>query len=143
MGLNNLEDCIKNGLIKRMAPSDQRSILRARMWLLQAKVAKSAEIYDSCLLAAYETMFHAARALLIKDGYRERSHYCIARYVYEMYVKKGLLGEKIIEMIDHYRELRHDAAYEIEFEAGDTDAENAIKDAAAVLNAIEKLFTKN
>jgi uncharacterized protein (UPF0332 family) len=46
-------------------------------------------------------------------------------------------------MIDHYRELRHDAAYEIEFEAGDTDAENAIKDAAAVLNAIEKLFTKN
>ena len=145
MILNQLDECIKKGLIKKMTKSREnaeRSISRSKIWLLQAQAAKSVKIYDSCILASYESIFHSARALLIKDGYRERSHYCMARYVDGMYVKKKLLDARIIDIIDNYRELRHNAAYNIEFEAGEMDAENAIRDAKIVLNAIQKLFNK-
>lgn len=141
--LSELDDCIKKGLIRKMPASKdsaQKSISKAKMWLQDAEGALHAEIYDLCLLAAYESMFHAARALLIKDGYRERSHYCVARYVDEIYVKKKLLGHGIINTIDNYRELRHDAAYSLEFEFYEDDAVSAIRDAKTVLKAIEKLI---
>ncbi len=143
MVLSKLDECMEKGQIKKVSESREdaeKSLLRARRWLVSAEVTISAEVYDSCLLAAYESMFHAARAILIKDGYRERSHYCIARYLDERYAKKGLLDGKIIDMIDNYRELRHEAAYSTEFESDERDAKNMIRDAKIVLNAVSKLI---
>lgn len=141
--LNELDNCVKKGLLKKMPRSIQdaeRSILRAKSWLGEAESAFKAKIYGTCLLAAYESIFHAARAILLKDGYRERSHYCIARYINEIYVKKGLLDISIINKIDNYRELRHNTAYGLESIVAETDASVAIKDANVVINAIEKLL---
>ncbi len=143
MELSELEDCIKKGLLRKMPGSKQnadRSISKARLWLLEANTASNAGIYSTCLLAAYEAIFHAARAILLKDGYRERSHYCIARYIDETYVKKGFLNVDIINTIDSYRELRHNTAYGLEFFASESDAKRAIKDAKKIVDAIEKMF---
>jgi len=140
--LSKLDECVKKGLIRKMPASKEaadKSILRAKSWLSDAELSLNAEIYDTCLLAAYEAMFHAARALLIKDGYRERSHYCIARYIEETYVEKKQLDSDIISIIDSYRELRHDAAYSLEFEFYESDAKEVIKDAKTVIKAMEKL----
>ncbi|MCL4380682.1 HEPN domain-containing protein [Candidatus Marsarchaeota archaeon] len=140
--MSELGECIEKGLLKKMPESRQaaeRSIVKARAWLIEANGALKAGIYSTCLLAAYEAMFHAARAILIKDGYRERSHYCIARYIDEIYVKKGLLKASIIHIIDSYRELRHDTAYGIENIAEKVDAAEAIVNAGIVIEAIEKL----
>jgi uncharacterized protein (UPF0332 family) len=145
MALNELQDCIKKGLILRIAPSREaaeKSIARSETWLIEAKGVLDAGRYDSCILAAYAAMFHAIRALLIRDGYRERSHYCTARYVEEKYVRKGLLPKEVVALIDDYRELRHDAAYSLEFEAGEKDARDAVRDAKRIIDSIKKVFDK-
>ncbi len=142
MELSELENCIKRGLIRKVPPSKSeadKSVIRAGNWLREAGAALKAGIYDTCILASYEAMFHAARSLLIRDGFRERSHYCVARYVENKYVGAGLLDIKIIDILDNYRELRHDIAYRLEFDAGEGDASKAVKNASKVVNSIRKI----
>lgn len=142
MELTELEDCIKRGLISRVPPSEEgseKSMARAKTWLVEARAALESGIYDSCILIAYESMFHAARAILIRDGYRERSHYCVVRYLNESYAKKGLLSVRTVTMIDNYRELRHNAAYSLEFKAKERDAKDAVNDAELIINEIKAL----
>jgi uncharacterized protein (UPF0332 family) len=110
------------------------------VWLHQAKEALKAEIYDVCILASYEAMLHSARALLIKDGFREKSHYCVVKYLAKAYGGRGKLSIKIIDTIDIYIEMRHNTAYGLEFEANRSDAQNAVNDAQTVLEAIKKLL---
>lgn len=55
----------------------------------------------------------SARAILFFDGYREKSHACIARYLEEKYTKNKLLENRWIELLDHYRELRHGDQYDL------------------------------
>lgn len=142
MILSKLDDCIKRDLIRKMPPSGKeadKSVLRAENWLQEAKAALKAGIYDSCILISYEAMFHAIRSLLIRDGFRERSHYCIARYVEEKYVNAGSLDRKVVNLIDEYRDLRHNIAYGLEFEVGAGDAIKAIKSASLVIDNIKRI----
>ena len=48
--------------------------------------------FSSSILASYMVMFHAARTILFFDGFREKSHACVARYLEEKYVKTGKLA---------------------------------------------------
>jgi uncharacterized protein (UPF0332 family) len=141
MTLSEFEDCIKKGLLRKVAPSKDnaaKSIERAKMWLSQAKEAFDAEIYDASILASYEAMFHAARSLLIKDGYREKSHYCISRYLEQVYSEKGLFDKNWVIILDSYREMRHRVAYNTEFEATDSEAKEAIKDSEMFIEEMAK-----
>ena len=61
----------------------------ADRWLEEADISLRNGAFNASVLSAYLAMFHSARAVLILEGYRERSHYCIARYLEEKYVKKG------------------------------------------------------
>lgn len=145
MGLSDLEDCIKRGLLRKMPGSktaSDRSLRRAGSWLLQAEGAFKSGLYDSCILAAYETMFHAARAVLLRDGYRERSHYCVTKYIEEAYAMRGMLDLGVARLLNNYRELRHDTAYGLEVGAEEQDARNAVKDAKVVLDALERLLSR-
>ncbi len=49
-------------------------------------------------------MFHTVRAILIRDRFGEKSHYCVARYLEEKYVKTRKLKRKWIDLLDHYRD---------------------------------------
>ena len=140
--LSELDDCFKKGLLRKIPPSKEgalKSMERARSWLKQARLVLQTKSFDSCLLVAYEAMFHSARALLIKDGVREKSHYCVIRYVHETYVKSGKLDEKMTELLDRYRELRHDAAYDVNFNATMDEATDAIEKADQIISIVEKL----
>jgi uncharacterized protein (UPF0332 family) len=44
-------------------------------------------------MAAYMGYFHAARAILFRDGVREKSHYCIGVYL-EYYCEKKMLEDE-------------------------------------------------
>ena len=87
-------------------------------------------------------MFHSARAILFFDGFREKSHYCIARYLEEKYVKKNLLENKWVELLDHYRELRHDSQYDISFFTSKNEAESALKTAKEFVERMTILLKK-
>jgi len=52
-------------------------------------------------------MFHAARAILFRDGVKERSHECIPIYLNERYPEL----ERIANTLDSHRRFRHNAIY--------------------------------
>jgi len=85
-------------------------------------------------------MFHATRSLLFKDGYREKSHYCMARYLEEKYVDTGKMERIIIDLLDRFRELRHEELYELDFCVTEEDADEAVQNAEKVLTTVEKLI---
>jgi len=140
--LSELDKCFKKGLIRKTLPSREKalkSISKAKKWLEEAKKNLEFSLIDSCLVSSYSAMFHAARALLIKDGFREKSHYCLARYVEEKYVNANTLSGSIVALLDRFRELRHEDLYELDFLATSEDAKEAIKNAEIVIREIEKL----
>ena len=88
---------------------------------------------------AYLAVFNAARSILIKDGYRERSHTCVSKYIEKHYVPQKL-ERKHIMLLDRYRNLRHADQYDVTFYAGKEDAENMIGFAEKFLNAIKRII---
>jgi len=98
------------------------------------------EAFNSSVLSSYLAMFHSARALLFFDGFREKSQYCIARYLEEKYVNKNLLESKWVELLDHYRELRKEDQYSTSFFAIKDEAESALKTAREFVERMRKLL---
>jgi len=91
-------------------------------------------------MASYLALFHSARAILFYDGFREKSHFCVARYLEEKYVKKGLLEIVWVELLDHYRELRHDDQYSTSFFATEEESKKALEKAKEFIERMEKLL---
>lgn len=138
------DSCVKQGLLRPIPPSKEKaksSIRAALKWLEEAEKNLKGKAFNSSVLSSYLAMFHSARALLFFDGFREKSHYCIARYLEERYVKKKLLENKWVELLDHYRELRHDDQYSISFFATKEEAESALKTAKEFFGRMRKLLS--
>lgn len=123
---------MRAGLLRDIPPSKDKaegSMRAALRWLGEAEKDLRGEAFNSAVLSSYLGMFHSARSLLFLDGYREKSHYCIARYLDEKYVRSGMLESKWVELLDHYRDLRHDDQYSTTFFATIDEAESALKTA--------------
>ncbi len=103
----NFEECVRKGLLRRITPSEEKamqSMKRAEKWLNDAEKSLEHGLYDNCLISSYLAMFHAARAVLFRDGWREKSHFCIARYQEEKYARAGKLERVWIDVLDRLRE---------------------------------------
>jgi len=136
------EDCIKKGLLRKIPPSKNnamRSLRKAEKWLEEAMKTFKSGVFNSSVLASYMAMFHAARAILFLDGFREKSHACVARYLEEKYVKTGKLEMNWIELLDHYREIRHDDQYSLNFFSTKEEAGKSFESASHFLARIKVL----
>lgn len=135
------EECLRQGLLRRMPPSRDKasqSIQKAQRWLAEARQTLTSGASGAAVLAAYLAMFHAARALLFRDGFREKSHACVARYL-DRYVKQGLLEQQWVDLLDHSRETRHDDQYDLSFISSAEDAHQAVQSAGAFLKRLQEL----
>jgi len=95
--LFDFNECMKKGLIRKTIPSRgkaSKSLEASLKWLDESEKNLQSNALRSSLLSAYLAVFHAARSILFFDGYREKSHACIARYLEEKYVRSGLLESK-------------------------------------------------
>ena len=139
----NFEDCLREGLLRRVPPSRDKaegSIRAADRWLEEAEKGLESGALNSSVLSSYLAMFHSARAILFSDGYREKSHYCIARYLEEKYVKNKLLETKWVELYDHHRELRHESQYNVTFITSRTEAEKTLKTSKEFVKRMKTLL---
>jgi len=137
------KDCIEKGLLKKLPASKDnaiRSINKAESWLKEAEKSLQGEAYDSSVLSSYLAMFHSARAILFLDGYREKSHACVARYLEEQYVNKKKLEKKWVELLDHHREIRHNDQYDLSFYSSDEEAKEALESAGEFLQRMKHLL---
>ena len=137
---------MRKRLLRRVTPSADKaklSMKRAESWLEEAEKSLNNELYDSCLISSYLAMFHSARAVLFRDGWREKSHFCIARYLEEMYVKKGKLEREWIDLFDRLRETRHADQYDVSYFATKEEAESALNIAFEFVERMEKLLDES
>ena len=144
--LNNYSysDCIKEGKLRKIPASKGKadeSIKAAERWLDEAEKNHNNKAFNSSVMSSYLAMFHSSRSILYFDGYREKSHYCVARYLEENYAKKGLLENRWIEIMDYARDLRHDDQYSTSFFATKEESENALKTAKSFLERMKKLLS--
>jgi uncharacterized protein (UPF0332 family) len=68
-------------------------LAQALEWVNEAGYDCDAGSLRSAMMAAYMGYFHAARAVLFRDGVREKSHYCIGVYL-ESYRERGMLEDE-------------------------------------------------
>jgi uncharacterized protein (UPF0332 family) len=84
-------------------------------------------------------MFHSARALLFRDGLREKNHFCVARYL-GRYVEDGSLEPIWVSLLDRVRELRHPDQYNLSFATSQGDAREILDVAGRFLTRMEGLL---
>ncbi|MDD5163148.1 MAG: HEPN domain-containing protein [Candidatus ainarchaeum sp.] len=138
----NIEDCLNEGLLAKAKPDLQKakaSIEMAEHKLELAEKEFEHGIFENAITSAYASMFHSARALLFKDGYKERSHFAVYVYLNEKYASK--IERKFLSELNSLRLQRHDLMYGIEksAEIQEVDAESAIQMARGFLEAIRKI----
>ena len=131
------DECIEKRLLMKTAPAKSqaaKSMLKAREFLDGAENALGAGNYDLCVLGAYAAAFSAALALLVRDGYREKSHACVPRYLERAYPSLDAAG------LDSYREMRHADHYRPDYMATKGDAEGIVKFAKKFIKGVKKLL---
>ena len=134
-----LNECYKEGLLRKTKPSKQYAIKSLDTSLNYIQNAKdNFEMKNSNLVifCSYTSMFHSARALLFKDGIKERSHLCIVSYMRETYPKLRSLSNQL----DAYRRNRHNTLYALDFLVSDYEAQQAIGDAERFYQQIKTII---
>ena len=115
-----------------------QSLAQAREWVTEAGYDCDAGSNRSALMAAYRGYFHAARAVLYRDGVREKSHYCIGVYL-ESYREKRLLEDEWVLQFDHMRGLRQNDQYGLDARPTVQEVRQAVADAGNFIERMERL----
>ena len=137
----NVDECFERRLLRKIEPDIEkakRSIEVANEKLRKAKEAFDKDFLDACLIYAYTSMFHSARALLYRDGVQEKSHVCIIEYLKERYLDN--IPYYLIQSLDSFRRERHEALYGLDFETSQKDASLAIQDAEDFIEIVKKML---
>ncbi len=124
-----LHEMIEKGMLRRIPSSSEKaieSIRTSEQWLKESEQTFKAKSFRSSLLTSYLALFHVSRAVLFADGFREKSHVAVVRYLEEVYASKGKLELKWIETLDYYRELRHSDQYSTAFIISEKEAKDAL-----------------
>jgi len=88
--MNDFERCIKERRLTKIKPSNemiQKEVESAEYDLERARNSLSEDDFKWVAVQSYYSMFHAAKALVLKRGYREKSHFCLVIALKELYVK--------------------------------------------------------
>jgi uncharacterized protein (UPF0332 family) len=137
-----LDECFRRGLLKRIHPDHENAV--RSLDLSTANLEDAAENlrihrYRVVIVSSYTAMFHAARAILFRDGVKERSHECIPLYLKGNYPEL----ETIANALDAYRRFRHAAVYGLDMDMDEDEAEAALEAARELLTEVKKITAEN
>lgn len=96
--------------------------------------------YKWSSVQAYYSMFHSAKALILKQGYREKSHYCLLVALRELLVNRDLISKDIVDNYELCMDIRHEADYGHIY--SDESAELAVDAAKKMLKAAQQIIKK-
>ena len=133
--LISLKDCFDKGLIKKAEKSTnlaKKSLRQAEFFLEEASDLVDTKKQIS-LLTLYNSFFHTARALLYNDGFKERSHFCIARYLESEYINNNKIDSKFLHAFETVMSLRHTVQYS-------TDKVEIEEDIVELINLCEEFI---
>ena len=120
----NKNECFEKGLLKKDIPSldlAKKSLRQAEFFLKETADLIELDKKQIAVISLYNAFFHISRALLYKDGIKEKSHYCIAKYVEEEYVNNNKLDAKFLNAFETIMSVRHNIQYSTEVVEIDID----------------------
>ena len=135
------DECIKQGLLRKVPPSKRQAeeqLKKAKVLLDESKKAIEANLPNAAMMSAYTAALNAGRAVLFRDGYREKSHACVARYLEAKYAKQ--IGTSRISLLDEYRDRRHKTLYSGEYYPTLEEAKRVVSFAEEFIAKVGKLL---
>jgi uncharacterized protein (UPF0332 family) len=90
----------------------KRELSVAEQDLAEAKDRLENQRYKYATINSYYAAFHAARALLYSQGFRERSHFCLSAAIEALFVETGRLEARFIGALNNLMSLREKADYD-------------------------------
>ena len=88
-----IEECLREGFLKKSRPDEreiQKELEESGKDFRDSQESLRSGKYKWCIIQAYYSMFHSARAVVFSAGYKERRHFAIA-VVLEQLVRDGKL----------------------------------------------------
>jgi uncharacterized protein (UPF0332 family) len=135
------ETCLKSRKIVKFPRARRlisKELLSARQDLEEARDRLAHGKWKYATINAYYAIFHAARALLYFQGFRERSHYCLLIALEALYVQRKLLEVRFVDSFKETMTLRENADYLGTFSR--EGAEMSIRNAQQFIEAAESLL---
>lgn len=136
--LINEEECFKKGLLKKISSQPdlaKKDIKQAEFFLKEAEELLEMGKKQIAAISLYNAFFHIARALLFKDGIKERSHYCIARYIENHYRL-----DKFVNAFEAMMTIRHNVQYSTERVEIEEDLTEFINICTQFIEEVERLL---
>ena len=141
---NFFDECLRNKkLIKfpRAKTFVDREFKEATSDLSSAKESLKTGNYKWSTIQTYFSMFHCARSLIYKAGYREKNHFCLIEALRTIYLNNRLIDHKIVEDIQLAKRMREAADYNADF--SEDAAEALIKSAEKLLTTTNNIIKSN
>ncbi|MEK6874274.1 MAG: HEPN domain-containing protein [Nanoarchaeota archaeon] len=138
-----IKQCVAKGLLRRDVPDNEKAAKSIERAWHKIEVAKKVLkiVPEEAVANAYASMFHAARSLLFRDGYVEKSHFALFVYVKEQYADR--LELRFLNELNTLRLDRHAINYgldPIRIDYG--EAKNVIETAEDFIKAVEGVLKK-
>ncbi len=140
-----VEECFEQGLLKKIKPNlnySEQSVKQAEHFLDEAEELINSEIKDMAFIALYNASFHAARALLFRDGVKERSHYCVCKYIEEKYQMQELITMQQSVILDSLRSKRNDIQYSLEQPEFEDDLNEIFSEVSDFIERVKEIIKK-
>ncbi len=140
-----VEECFEQGLLKKIRPNlnyAEQSVKQADHFLDEAEELIESNIKDMAFIALYNASFHAARALLFRDGIKERSHYCVCKYIEEKYQMQELITMQQSIILDSLRSKRNDIQYSLEQPEIEEDLNEIFEEVANFIERVKEIIKK-
>jgi len=112
--MNEFEKCLKNRrivVIEATPEMLEKEMENAKYDLSKAEDNLISGDFKWSSVQAYYSMFHSAKALVLKKGYREKSHICLLVALNELYIKTGEMDSDIADDYEMCMNVRHEADY--------------------------------
>jgi uncharacterized protein (UPF0332 family) len=121
------DDCVKRGKLKKSMIDKsiiQRTMKMAGEDIDTAKDSLKHENWAWAIVQAYSSMLNISRAILFRDGYIEKSHFCVVEYLRYHYYDEL---EDHIERLDLMRKERHQILYDSRDTINKNSAETRVR----------------
>ena len=117
--MNEFEVCLERRALVRFEGDRSDAVAKemdaARSDLLTAGESLERENWKWAIVQGYYAMFHAARALVLREGYVEKSHQCLLVAFRTLFGAEGP-GRDLASALAQARALREDADYGSEYD---------------------------
>jgi len=141
--LIDLEECIERGLLRKIPASREKALQclsKSAELMGEAEACLANGQLNSTVLTGYTALLNAERAILFRDGWRERSHECTIKYLEAKYGKE--LSMDTVALLGRYKTGRHDTQYDVTYTPDEKEAASLLEFTSGFIGTARRIIEK-